>query len=224
MALLCLFSPKKVSRLETTRIYNGKNMRNLVLPTRAIKVVNTSIHLFHHHGFHTVGIDKIVKESQIPKATFYNYFHSKERFIEICLTVQKECLKEKVVSIAEEVNRTSVTDQLKKLYFLHTDLEGPYYLLFKAIFETKLTYPKAYQVAVRYRTWLINEIYSQLRTLKNDAFQDAKLFLYMIEGAIIQLLSSDVSIEQEKVVDCFWKGEFVVNKKCIAVCDSKIKL
>ncbi|ARD28235.1 TetR/AcrR family transcriptional regulator [Acinetobacter lactucae] len=182
-------------------------MRNLVLPTRAIKVVNKSIDLFHHHGFHTMGIDRIVKESQIPKATFYNYFHSKERFIEICLIVQKERLKEKVVSIAEHVNRMNVIDQLKKLYFLHSDVEGLYYLLFKAIFETKLTYPKAYQVAVRYRTWLMNEIYSQLRILKNDAtFQDAKLFLYMIEGAIIQLLSSDVVIEQERVVDCFLAG------------------
>ncbi len=203
-ALLRLFSPKKVSHLETTKIYNGKTMPNLVLPARAIEVVNTSIYLFHHHGFHTVGIDRIVKESKIPKATFYNYFHSKERFIEICLIVQKERLKEKVVSIANEANRTNVTDQLKKLYFLHTDLEGPYYLLFKAIFETKLTYPKAYQVAVRYRTWLINEIYSQLRTLKNDVtFHDAKLFLYMIEGAIIQLLSSDVAIERERVLDYF---------------------
>jgi len=201
------FSPKKVSHLETTRIYNGKTMPNLVLPARAIEVVNTSIYLFHHHGFHTVGIDRIVKESKIPKATFYNYFHSKERFIEICLIVQKERLKEKVVSIANEANRTNVTDQLKKLYFLHTDLDGPYYLLFKAIFETKLTYPKAYQVAVRYRTWLINEIYSQLRTLKNDVtFQDAKLFLYMIEGAIIQLLSSDMAIERERVLDCFLEG------------------
>jgi AcrR family transcriptional regulator len=42
-----------------------------------------------------------VKESQITKATFYNYFHSKERFIEICLIVQKERLKEKVVSMVE---------------------------------------------------------------------------------------------------------------------------
>ncbi|MDD9322226.1 TetR family transcriptional regulator, partial [Acinetobacter lactucae] len=87
------------------------------------------------------------------------------------------------------------------------DVEGLYFLLFKAIFETKLIYPKAYQVAVRYRTWLMNEIYSQLRILKNDTtFQDAKLFLYMIEGAIIQLLSSDAAIEQERVVDCFLAG------------------
>jgi len=190
-ALLCLFSHKKVSRLETTRIYNGKTMPKLVLPTRAIQVINTAINLFHHYGFHTVGIDKIVKECQIPKATFYNYFHSKERFIEICLIVQKERLKEKVVSIAEYGQGSNVKDKLKALYLLHTDLEGFYFLLFKAIFEIKLTYSKAYQVAIKYRTWLINEIYSQLRALKTDAtFQDAKLFLYMIEGAIIQHLSS----------------------------------
>ncbi len=203
-ALLCLFSPKKVSRLETTRIYNGKTMPNLVLPTRAIQVINKSIYLFHHFGFHTVGVDRIVKESKIPKATFYNYFHSKERFVEICLTVQKERLKEKVVSIAEYEQDLSVKEKLKKLYLLHTDVDGMYYLLFKAIFETKLSYPKAYITAVRYRTWLINEIYSQLIKLKTDAtFQDAKLFLYMIEGTIIQLLSSDGAVDREKVLDCF---------------------
>ncbi|CAI3106692.1 hypothetical protein MWMV18_MWMV18_00421 [Acinetobacter calcoaceticus] len=182
-------------------------MPNLVLPTRSIQVINTSIYLFHHHGFHTVGVDRIVKECEIPKATFYNYFHSKERFIEICLIVQKERLKEKVVSIAEYGQGSNVKDKLKALYLLHTDLEGLYYLLFKAIFETKLSYPNAYQVAIKYRMWLINEIYSQLRALKTDAsFQDAKLFLYMIEGAIIQLLSSDGAIDREKVLDFFLRS------------------
>jgi len=153
-----------------------------------------------------VGIDRIVKESQIPKATFYHYFHSKERFIEICLNVQKERLKEKVVSIADYDQGADVMDKLKTLYLLHTDLEGLYYLLFKAIFETKLAYPKAYQIAVRYRTWLLNEIYSQLIKLKTDvSFQDAKLFLYMIEGAIIQLLSSDQAGEKEMILECFLK-------------------
>jgi len=174
-------------------------MSNLVLPTRAIQVINQSIDLFHHRGFHVVGVDRIVKECGIPKAIFYNYFHSKERFTEICLIVQKERLKEKVVSIAEYDQRISVKDKLKALYLLHTDLEGLYYLLFKAIFEIKLTYSKAYQVAIKYRTWLTNEIYSQLRALKTDAtFQDAKLFLYMVEGGIIQLLSSDGADERER--------------------------
>jgi len=181
-------------------------MPNLVISPRAIQVVNKSIDLFHNHGFHTVGIDRIVKESHTPKATFYNYFHSKERFIEICLIVQKERLKEKVGSIVEYDQSTNVKDKLKKLYFLHSDVEGPYYLLFKTIFETKNNYSNAYQVAIKYRTWLTNEIYSHLRVLNREAsFHDAKLFLYMIEGTIIQLLSSGQVGDREMILDCFLK-------------------
>nr|WP_285899158.1 hypothetical protein [Acinetobacter pittii] len=135
-----------------------------------------------------------------------------QRFIEICLIVQKERLKEKVVSIVEYDQGINVREKLKQLYFLHTDVEGMYYLLFKAMFETKLTYPKAYITAVRYRTWLLNEIYSQLIKLKTDAtFQDAKLFLYMVEGTIIQLLSSDEAIDREKMLDCFLNANKTVN-------------
>ncbi|KAB8129302.1 TetR/AcrR family transcriptional regulator [Acinetobacter baumannii] len=201
------FSPKKVSHLQTTRIYNGKIMRNVVLPTRALYVVNKAIDLFHHRGFHLIGVDRIVKESEITKATFYNYFHSKERLIEICLGVQKEKLQEQVVAMVEYDLSTPAIDKLKKLYYLHTDIEGPYYLLFKAVFEIKNSYPNAYQTAVRYRTWLKNEIYSQLRLLKPDvSFTDAKLFLYMVEGTIIQLLSSGGVSERESVFGCFLRG------------------
>ncbi|ENZ1198031.1 TetR/AcrR family transcriptional regulator [Acinetobacter baumannii] len=179
-------------------------MPNLVLPTRTLYVVNKAIDLFHHRGFHLIGVDRIVKESEITKATFYNYFYSKERLIEICLMVQKEKLQEQVVAMVEYDLNTAAIDKLKKLYYLHTDLEGPYYLLFKAIFEIKNSYPNAYQSAMRYRTWLKNEIYSQLRVLNADAsFTDAKLFVYMVEGTIIQLLSSDGAIEREKMLDCF---------------------
>ena len=125
--------------IQQNLIYNGKNMPNLFLPTRALKVVNTSIELFHRRGFHIVGVDRLVKESEITKATFYNYFHSKERLIEICLMVQKERLQEKVVSMVEYDEYTSAADKLKKLYVLHTDVDGLYYLLFKAILKSKIT-------------------------------------------------------------------------------------
>ena len=93
--------------------------------------------------------------------------------------MQKERLKEKVVSIVEYAQDTSAADKLKQLYFLHTDVEGMYYLLFKAMFETKLTYPKAYITAVRYRTWLLNEIYSQLIKLKPmRLFRTPNYFIY----------------------------------------------
>ena len=75
------FLPEKaqvfISFIYNKNFYNGKTMPKLVLSTRAIQVINTSINLFHHHGFHTVGVDRIVKESKITKATFYNFFIQK---------------------------------------------------------------------------------------------------------------------------------------------------
>ncbi|TEU29002.1 TetR/AcrR family transcriptional regulator [Acinetobacter seifertii] len=188
-------------------IYNGKTMPNLTLPARAVKVINNGIQVFHHGGFHTVGVDKIVKEAEITRMTFYNYFHSKERFIDICLVVQKERLQDQVIEMVEYDHTTSALDKLKKLYYLHSDIEGPYYLLFKAIFETKNSYLNAYLTAVRYRTWLTNEIYSQLRLVKTDvSFTDAKLFLYMIEGGIIQLLGSDGADDKEQMLEYFLRA------------------
>ncbi|KCZ36896.1 bacterial regulatory s, tetR family protein, partial [Acinetobacter baumannii 25691_7] len=83
------FSPKKVSHLQTTRIYNGKTMPTLEIPSKKLQVVQTAIQLFTTHGFHNAGVDLIIKEAKIPKATFYNYFHSKERLIEMCIAFQK---------------------------------------------------------------------------------------------------------------------------------------
>ena len=55
--------------------------------------------------------------------------------------VQKEKLQEQVVAMVEYDLNTAAIDKLKKLYYLHTDLEGPYYLLYKAIFEIKIVIP-----------------------------------------------------------------------------------
>ncbi|HFX6226187.1 TetR/AcrR family transcriptional regulator [Acinetobacter nosocomialis] len=179
-------------------------MPPLVLSTRALKVVNKGIDLFHHHGFHLVGVDRIIKESEITKMTFYHYFQSKARFIEICLLVQKERLQDQVIAMLEYDHSTSLVDKLKALYDVHTELEGLYYLLFKAIFETKNTYSNAYQVALKYRTWITNEIYSQLSVLKADAsFHDAKLLLHIIEGTIIQRLSHNDVDERDKQFQYF---------------------
>ncbi|PTV55589.1 TetR/AcrR family transcriptional regulator [Acinetobacter seifertii] len=179
-------------------------MPPLVFSTRALKVINKAIDLFHHHGFHLVGVDRIVRESEITKMTFYHYFQSKARFIEICLLVQKERLQEKVIAMVEYDHNLNVKEKLKIIYDLHTDLEGPYYLLFKAIFETKNNYSNAYQVAIKYKTWLTNEIYSHLRVLNREAsFHDAKLLLHIIEGTIIQRLSHTDVDERDKQFEYF---------------------
>ncbi len=70
-------------------------MKNLEVSFRATRALYTAADLFKQHGFNKVGVDRIVSETKISKAIFYNYFHSKERLIEMCLLVQKRTLKRK---------------------------------------------------------------------------------------------------------------------------------
>jgi len=174
------------------------------LPFRALSVLHTSRYLFNNYGFHKVGVDRIIEAAKVPKATFYNYFHSKERLIQMSLTFQKDSLKQEVLSIIYVQKELTVIEKLRKIYFLHADLEGLYHLPFKAIFEISKTHPKAYQVVVDYRNWFINEIYNLLlATNANASKQDAHMFLFVIDGAMIQLLDPHKAGERERLLDYF---------------------
>ncbi|MGE8549583.1 MAG: TetR/AcrR family transcriptional regulator, partial [Acinetobacter calcoaceticus] len=171
---------------------------------RALRVLHTAKDLFNQYGFHKVGVDQIIAEAKVAKATFYNDFHSKARLIEMCLTFQKDALKDKVFSISNSYREQMVLDKLKEIYFLHADLNGFYHLPFKAIFEIEKLYPKAYKVVIEYRTWLINEIYKLLLTIKTTAsMKDAHMFLFVIDGAMVQLLSKNSVDERDKLLDYF---------------------
>ncbi|MNM83444.1 transcriptional regulator BetI [compost metagenome] len=179
-------------------------MPTLETSSKKLQVIHTAIDLFNRYGFHNTGVDLIAKESKIPKATFYNYFHSKERLIEMSLTFQKDALKQEVISIIYVQKDLTLVEKLRKIYFLHADLEGLYHLPFKAIFEIAKTHPKAYQVVIDYRNWLINEIYNLLLTTNaNASKQDAHMFLFVIDGAMVQLLDPKKPDERKRLLEYF---------------------
>ncbi|MNZ14618.1 hypothetical protein D3C78_315460 [compost metagenome] len=78
---------------------------------------------------------------------------------------------------------------------------------FKAIFEIAKTHPKAYQVVIDYRNWLINEIYNLLLTTNaNASKQDSHMFLFVIDGAMVQLLDPSKPDERERLLEYFLLG------------------
>jgi len=171
----------------------------------ALRVLHTAKDLFNQNGFQKIGVDRIIAETQVSKTTFYKIFHSKERLIEMSLTFQIDALKLKVLSIFNSYNEQMVLDKLKEIYFLHANLDGFYRLPFKAIFEIEKLYPVAYKIVVDYRNWFIDEIYKLLLTLKSTAsVQDAYMFLFMIDGAIVQLLGKNGVDDRARLLDYFF--------------------
>jgi len=178
-------------------------MPNLESSFRALRVLHAAKDLFNQHGFY-IGVDRIVEEAKIPKATFYNYFHSKERLIQMSLTFQTDALKHEVFSIIHSYSELMAFAKLKKIYFLHANLEGFYRLPFKAIFEIEKLYPTAYKIVTEYRNWFIKEIHKLLLTVKPDStVEDAHMFLFVIDGAMVQLLGTNNTDERDVLLDYF---------------------
>ena len=206
-ALLCLFSPKKVSHLETTRIYNGKTMPNyLEISSKKLHIIRTAIGLFTTYGFHTAGVDLIAKQCEVPKATLYNYFRSKEGLIEMCIAFQKSLLKEEVLAIIYSSHYRTPIDKLKEIVVLHVNSNSLYHLLLKAFFEIKVVYPQAYRMAVEYRKWLTREIFELIFSLEMSVLKpDADMVLNLIDGLMFEFLSTDSVENRDAAMDCFFK-------------------
>lgn len=171
---------------------------------RSLNILHVSNYLFNRYGFHNIGVERIIKSARVSKSTFYYNFQSKEKLIEMCLTFQKDGLEQEVLSILYVQKDLTLVEKIRKIYFLHTDLAGLYHLPFKAIFEISKTHPKAYQIVVGYRNWFINEIYNLLLTANAKASkQDAHMFLFVIDGAMVQLLASKKLDEKERLLEYF---------------------
>ncbi|WPP70823.1 TetR/AcrR family transcriptional regulator [Acinetobacter pittii] len=176
------------------------------ISAKKLQVICTSIQLFTIYGFHNTGVNLLIKKCKIQKATFYNYFQSKERLIERCIAFQKSRLKEEVLAIIYSHRYPNSQDKLKEIFLLHVDLNSFYHLLFKAIFEIKLLYPKAYQMAIEYRKWLLRELFDLIFSLETSSLKpDADIVLFMIDGAMVQLLDSNKADEREKLLDYFYQ-------------------
>jgi AcrR family transcriptional regulator len=57
----------------------------LVLETPKQRLLATASRLFYNEGIHGVGVDRIVNEAQITRATFYRHYASKDALVEAYL-------------------------------------------------------------------------------------------------------------------------------------------
>lgn len=164
-------------------------------------IITTAMTLFNQKSYTSIGIDKIIAESNVAKMTFYKYFSSKEILIEECL--QRRIL-EVQASLLDKVN--SVNNPLNKLksvfnwYIDWINTEDFNGCLFKkATIEVLQMYPSVKVQVNKYRNWIYNvvfEIFSDLEI--EDPKVLSSLFLNIIDGLIIDATVNKPEINPEE--------------------------
>jgi AcrR family transcriptional regulator len=66
-----------------TVVFNDVNLDPTVqrVPGAKLRILETADALFYGEGIRTVGIDRLISESRVTKATFYKHYGSKDRLI-----------------------------------------------------------------------------------------------------------------------------------------------
>lgn len=85
-----------------------------VSPARR-RLLDTATRLFYTEGIHAVGIDRIIAEAGVAKATFYNHFPSKDDLVLAYVEEQDRQGREAVAVLPEQAPRKTIAAILGRI-------------------------------------------------------------------------------------------------------------
>ncbi|HZL99183.1 MAG TPA: TetR/AcrR family transcriptional regulator [Planctomycetota bacterium] len=98
------------------------------------RILYTALDLFHAHGFHAVGLDRILAAVGVTKTTFYNHFESRDDLIVQAITVRDEwdsaAFERRLHELAGYAPRDLLLAMFDVLdeWFTHADFRGCIFL------------------------------------------------------------------------------------------------
>ncbi|MBO4256659.1 TetR/AcrR family transcriptional regulator [Streptomyces griseorubiginosus] len=156
-------------------------------PARA-RVLETATRLFYTEGIHSVGIDRIIAEAGVAKATFYRHFPSKDDLVRAYVVEQSSWQRAAVAGMPTASPRA----KLEAIFTLMCDFgAGPDYRGC-AFVNAAAEYPDpahpVRQAIADHRRWL-RDLYRELLTGEGhpDAERTADMLMLLRDGLSVGL-------------------------------------
>jgi AcrR family transcriptional regulator len=160
-------------------------------------VLAAATRLFSAYGYHAVGVDTIVTESNVAKMTFYKYFPSKEDLIERVLARRDQNLRESMTAAIGRA-RTPMR-KLKAIFDWHDgwfrspDFHGCMFI--KASEEFPRPGSGARLVAQAHKTWLAELLENILLELGVSSPKQLSMHVMVVlDGLTVKLNMYDDSV------------------------------
>jgi AcrR family transcriptional regulator len=74
-------APSDAGSNTTNATSAGRTVTGTPATHARVRILATADELFYREGVHTVGVDRIIREAKVTKATFYKYYRSKDALI-----------------------------------------------------------------------------------------------------------------------------------------------
>lgn len=167
------------------------------------RLLNTALKVFYAEGIHSVGIDRIVEEAQVTRATLYRHFLGKEELVVAYLTEVDTAMRAQAAAARSD----SPADTLRALsQAIAAGIRSPEFRGC-AFLNAAAEYPDpdhaVHQAVLAHRQWFEATVTEQFALIrKDDAGPAAKHFVMLRDGAMAAGCLSDA----EAVCETFLRG------------------
>lgn len=174
--------------------------------TKEEAVLSAAMRLFSESGFHAVGVDTIVAESNVAKMTFYKYFPSKEILIERVLERRdadlRAALLDAVARARTPMGKLKAIFDWYESWFSSAEFFGCMFI--KASEEFSNSSSKARTAAQAHKTWLAELMEQILDSMGVRESKSLSLHLMLVlDGLTVKLNMYDKSVSRQ--VRSAWK-------------------
>ncbi|MFB7641032.1 TetR/AcrR family transcriptional regulator [Peribacillus butanolivorans] len=161
-------------------------------------IINTAEKLFYQHGFHAIGVKKILEQAEVATMTMYYHFKSKEDLIkEILIQREKHYFQLLEANIDKENGINQYVDSLIKAHLDWIDTDGYNGCLFlRAKQEYEGVNEEIALLSREHKKRLLNKIKNDLKIFHGSESLSVQISI-IIEG----LTSMVQIIELDKVKD-----------------------
>lgn len=124
------------------------------------RLLNTATRIFYTEGIHSVGIDRIIAEAKVTRATLYRHFSGKEQLILAYLGLADQGIREQVA--AALANSESAADQIRAVAgSIAEGIQSPGFrgcAFLNAVAEYPDVSHPVYQAVMAHREWFLNTV------------------------------------------------------------------
>jgi AcrR family transcriptional regulator len=151
------------------------------------RLLNTATRIFYGEGIHSVGVDRIITEAKVTRATFYRHFPGKEDLVLAYLQTADQAIRgqmdtviaaglpapETVRAVAESIAQGIQSDGFRGCAFLNAVAEYP-----------DPNHP-VHQAVLAHRQWFLDTINMLMANIqKTQAEAAAQHFVMLRDGAM----------------------------------------
>lgn len=151
------------------------------------RLLTTAGRMFYAEGIHSVGVDRIVKEAQVTRATFYRHFPSKESLVVACLSEADRAIRGRAdAAVAAGLPAADTVRALGAA--IAEDIRSPGFrgcAFLNAVAEFPDPGHPVHLAVLAHRQWLLDTVTGLLAEIREQpAERAARHFVMMRDGAM----------------------------------------